>query len=746
MYIINVYYKFILKNMEEKNNIKIWFWKEQKKIKNNYLKIYKIVFKFTLPILLIISSFFISKQILNSYYLNNISIFPDKDINQIQKDKLINDFENQMKQNIDDNNIQIEIIQWNLYTKWDFIYSKNNLIYYKWFISPQNLVIQKTIPLNDITYFNKEDYEIKNLEIFIENMIFNKKNEIKVKIDKNKQLFLNENINRTFNLSCLFENRFTEKTCNYYLNNFLKYFFVYDISSDIEGLKQINKIILESDKQKQFCEGIKKYIIYSSDNNSDLKEIISDCGEKRNEYNKIIDFIEIQKELEENYVSDKIYSYKDLNTYKLLSYQQILYEDISLNKIDYIKLNNYLSFLKTLLKENHLEQIYKDEIYWFNNYFLLSKLQKVNKQDLSKITKDIYIINKWDPVFWLIGLSDQIKNQDLKNYLNKEDTHNSSSDLSWSDLSWNRLIDTLAKNLDNISYFSITEKNIIDNENISLEWYFSIKDKLIKTEIILKKEQNSLIVSSLNLENYNTLTKVVSNLIKTNWWWINKIYQYIVDNIDTYWKEDETKTITNIWICDILWSKIDKREIIDCWNNKILIERLWINYNFTLTNNQITNIEVSNKEINNDINKYLQKVSKETNILDIIQYVINYKIEKESSDEWNQNIVISTEIFKKYIWIDPVAVVESKWSIFIDFKIKEIWFVWEFDMKTNTIKALYFKDIISDWKPLDIKNFSLSLDDKNKTIINQFVIDPINYIKTIDSFGYINYQNKFWEK
>lgn len=730
--------------MVENSAINIWFYKEHSKIKSTYLKIYKIVFKFTLPVLWIIVSFFISKQILNSIYLQNISIFPDKDINQIQKDNLIKNFDEQMNQTINNKDIQIDIIQWKFYTQWDFIYSKDNLIYYKWFIIPKVFVIQKTAPINEIEYFEDPEYDVKNLETLIENLIFSKKQEVNIKVEKNRQLFLDSDIKKTFNLACLFENRLTEKTCEYYLDNFLKYFYIYDIDKDINWLKDINNILNWWEHQKEFCENIKKYIIYSNDNKSDLKEIIKDCWskEKEDNYNKIIEFIEIQKELDENFISDKIYAYKELNTYKLLSYQQIIYDDINSNRIDYIKLNNYLSFLKTLLKENHLEQFYKDEIYRFNNYFILVKLEKTKKQDFSKSIKDIYLINKWDRVFGLIWLSNQIKNQKLKNYwINTEEDHNSAEDMSWS-----KIIDTLLKSLDNISYFSIVKKDIIDDQTIKLVWYFNIKEDLIKTNMTLKKEQNSLIIKEIDLENYSTLTKVVDNLAKTNWWWINKIYQYILDNIDTYWKEDEEKTITSIWICEILETKIDKRDIIECSANKILIEKVWTSYSFSIEKNNINKIIISNNTINDTINQNLQTIIKDTSIVDSIVKIINYKeIEETQQDEWNQNIIIASEKFKKYIW-DPIAVIESKWSIFIEFKLKEISFIWEFDLNTNSFKALYFKDIISDWKPLDIKNFSLSLDDDNKTTINQFVIDPINYIKGIDSFGYINYQNKFWEK
>jgi len=54
---------------------------------------------------------------INGNYLQNISIFPDKDTNKIQKEILIKDFENNINQNINNKDMEIEIIQGKLYTK-----------------------------------------------------------------------------------------------------------------------------------------------------------------------------------------------------------------------------------------------------------------------------------------------------------------------------------------------------------------------------------------------------------------------------------------------------------------------------------------------------------------------------------------------------------------------------------------------------------------------------------------------------
>ena len=83
----------------------------------------------------------------------------------------------------------------------------------------------------------------------------------------------------------------------------------------------------------------------------------------------------------ENQSFEKI-SYKDtlLNEYKLLSYQQQLYQDFLINKVDTYKVNTYLDFVQELLQKNTVDQFYKDEMYRYNNKYLSSALEKFTYQ------------------------------------------------------------------------------------------------------------------------------------------------------------------------------------------------------------------------------------------------------------------------------------------------------------------------------------------------------------------------------
>ncbi|MEI6119321.1 MAG: hypothetical protein WCP92_09335 [bacterium] len=121
--------------------------------------------------------------------------------------------------------------------------------------------------------------------------------------------------------------------------------------------------------------------MYATDQNDVIKELFTLCGRTYEDlFKRTTLFMEIQKTLE-NQSFEKT-SYKDilLNEYKLLSYQQQIYQDFLINKADTYKISVYLDFVRELLKKNTIEPFYKDEIYWYNNKYLSLALEKIAYQ------------------------------------------------------------------------------------------------------------------------------------------------------------------------------------------------------------------------------------------------------------------------------------------------------------------------------------------------------------------------------
>jgi hypothetical protein len=72
-------------------------------------------------------------------------------------------------------------------------------------------------------------------------------------------------------------------------------------------------------------------------------------------------------------------------------------------------------------------------------------------------------------------------------------------------------------------------------------------------------------------------------------------------------------------------------------------------------------------------------------------------------------------------------------------------FLASYTLTNNILWPWYFKDITSNNIPTIIRNFSLSLDDGNKTNISIFVLDPLAYIKQVNPDAFELYE-KFISK
>jgi len=108
--------------------------------------------------------------------------------------------------------------------------------------------------MKQISYFSGKNYDTSELENFINTFVFTKKITV-IKPFTRVQLPLSTTILGDFNLSCVFENKITVTTCNYYLNDFLDGFFVYNLSLDYPGLKNIFAAIKNTPAHKnKFCE------------------------------------------------------------------------------------------------------------------------------------------------------------------------------------------------------------------------------------------------------------------------------------------------------------------------------------------------------------------------------------------------------------------------------------------------------------------------------------------------------------
>ncbi len=380
----------------------------QTKIIATYKKISKFFFRYLVFLIALIIGIIIFQRILSTS--KSITIFQANDTFTLQQTKLIAEFSKFMKQNIQDNDMEIHILQGDLEAENGFIKSVNNLITYKGFVLPKYFYVYGTIPIKQMSYFSDGDYIIEELEHIVNTFVFTKKFTVSKPFTR-IHLPLTDSLIQDFNLDCLFENKISSRTCNIFLNDFLDVFFVYNISRDYDGLTKIFSAISTNEtKKNRFCQGLSRYLLYANDRSETIASLFESCGpDYEKSFKQTTLFMGIQTTLD-NQIFDKI-SYKDptLNAYKLLSYQQQIYQDFLINKVDAYKISMYLDFVREILKKNEIEPFYKDEIYRYNNKYLSLALEKITYQStiftqnlgvskIASLLNTITSINEGEPI------------------------------------------------------------------------------------------------------------------------------------------------------------------------------------------------------------------------------------------------------------------------------------------------------------------------------------------------------------
>lgn len=663
----------------------------------------------------------------------------------MQKTKLVAEFTKFLKQNIQDNDVDIKILQWDFEIQQWFIKSIDNLIAYKWFIIPRYFYMYNTIPIKPLSYFSGGKYDTNELENFINTFIFTKKIST-TKLFTRVQLPITEGIVNEFNIACIFESKLSSTSCNYYLRDFLDSFFVYNLSVDYTWLRKIFDTLKHTPVQKNnFCEWLSKYFLYTNDQNINIQNLFTDCWTTYGDlFKRTSLFIEIQKTLENQSFEKNSYKDKTLTTYKLLSYQQQIYQDFLINKADTYKINMYLDFVKELLKKNDIEPFYIDEIYRYNNNYLVSTLEKTAYQSntfgqnlwsnkLASLLTTITSLNEWEPMLGFSWLIAELQNTWL--ILQQILTTWTIDTISQSE--------KIQKKLQNISYITIEKQSVFET-TIDLIAYMKFlspeKNETIKSHIIMEYTNDMLLVKSIELENKAEMNDVIKNLLLIQNFSIGELYNYISKNM-IFYEQSNAPINTNTDLCPGLQS-LPNITTISCTPTTALLEQKNIRYEFTFKNGGIGSISISDKSLENAIKtSYSSIIANTYSLIDMIQTILKYEAPK-LWHEWTTNAIVVFEKIQQFMGIKANDIADNSWMILVDISFGWINFISNYILKTNTLGPWYFKDIFINNKPYLIQNLNLPLDDAHQNTINAFVIDPLTVIKKTDFTARQNYQER----
>lgn len=696
-----------------------------------YKKIYNFVFNYLFFILIIIVAIVIFSQLSkNTIALNRVDKYPT------ERQKLLTEL-NEKKWNFQDSNIETKIIQWDIEkddTIWE-IFSINNLIKYKGFVMPRVLHLSITNTLKNKNYFNSW-YDIDSLENFINDIIFK---DYKDKLEKQQDDLLpltDDSISNTFFVSCLESN--PNLLCKQFISNFVGTFYVYNLSTDYAGLNKVFNEIKQTEYKNEFCEWIMKYVSYTHDVGADIEWIMTQCGwSLYDDFLSIKSFFGIQQQLENWYIKSNLSNDPDVNAYKLISYQQILYNNVSEWIINEANFTTYLNYISSLLKKEWaIDPIYYDITYWINNVYLIPnlnvkkyKLTDNKRSELDWIINDIYAMNYGSKLEWHFWLESKISNKELTKL--------------WATSIANTIIaheqnemNQLLKNLKWLSYLRVTNDDIKWNI-IRINWYLTIAwlDDPLYISANFENKNWKLIANKIGITEHENLTESLNILLAQKDYTFLDVYDYISKSIKIY-SSDNLSTP-----CEIIKSKIEWMwTVLDCWADKIYIKRDdWIAYRFIMKNYNLQNVSISDKELQEDISNYISWIyTNDITIPKIINDILAYQreIKNSNTEEASLNIIMTLQTITQYLWAEISNIQEqTDGNIYLEFSMWDINFDGLFNPDSETLYSLSFYD-----KDIKIRRMELIINEENANEINNFKADPLKYIEQYDKNAVSQYQ------
>lgn len=731
-----------------------WITSEKNTTIKNYKVIYYIFFKYWILLFVIIISIIIFFMIIKKE--KTLSINND---NETQKstlinnlNKKINEIENIEKENTD---INIKIKQWLLDTHENMIISYDNLIVFKGFTLPRWTFLYEPDSIKNIEYFNSGNYEIEQLHKFINKIIFVDYDNITSKKAEDPSFIKLENnsIESTFLLSCTNRPRLLNIVCDKYIKNFLEWFYVFKINSDFQWFSKTAKNLVTKKKYKEsVCDWLKKYITYSNTAPTEIEDIATLCGwEYLNEFYLIQDFLKVKKELENKEITQTISKYREINEFKLVSYQQILYNNLEKWIPPYWwAYKNYTNYLSNLLnkhKENPINPIYFDITYRYNNLYIIPLLNKVKyqststkKEEIENIIAELEKINNWSSMDWYTWLKNILTNKILEEDVKKIGTNLISQR--------DDIMSTHLKRLNSLNYLKIINDEI-DWNTIKINWYIAIHLKnweYLPTPFwsTLENKNWNLVVKEFKLNLYGELVEIndiLNVILNQKDYSIWEVYDYILNNIWLYLSES-----LNITPCDLIEQNLENLNIewlkvTYCDEEKINVAKwLWawetIFYQIKMEKFNIQTIKCTNSEIQNYIdNNYTNINTNSISISNILPSIIAYnppKPEDSNTIKWNANTLKAIDDIKTYLWSVTTDIWEKSGTITAEFSISNIEFIWTYDVNTKKLWPLYLKQIWEDGKNVEFNNFEIYLTSSNQYEINKFLVEPVWYLYNLD--------------
>ena len=715
----------------------IFYNKEQLKIIRNYGWIHLTLFKFGIAIIAWLASIGVSFWMISSGYFSSIYLLEKKDDTTVSQAQMA--YTNKQQQVSSIQWLQWILLNWNINITEGSIIAQEALLTKGGITLPRKTNISTTALDYYIQGQTKERFSSDYMNGFFQTMLVNPASDDTT--IKNPPLFmLWGSLKDIFGLECTTTNSKSSFVCTSYIKNFLKRFYLYDLSNSTNEINiYFSALSNNSSYKKGICDGLLMNGNFVTSIDTNLSDLFRNCG--GDDYNRFIllrDFLSINRQLWMGYIDTIAYNNKTLNEYKLFSIQQLLYREIT-NSSDVKSLvQSYLWFLREVLikeegRQDELLSVFtKSFAYWFNmnilSPYFKDENSKMEKGDRTSLNADMLTINYWDSIAGFKWLQEQ-------------------SLYSTESVTWDKKTLPVAERLPlrdlfiqsylpaNFNLYSVETG---DNENTLIVKWVDLKTNYeIKAKLRYQNLQLSVIHIDINTEK-NKMNTTLSDFINTTIessktsYSLTKTLALIYEYKDFANKPSETLDFCDQVNFNFQWAVLScEPTIIELSSNDIWIPiEEPVTYTFYLTKGVLTEVKVDNELLSDQIlaNLDLSNVDANSTLL-MMKNIYAYKI--EDNDTWfglKEYLTIS-EVIEKYLW-NGVTIEPANWAISVKFTAGWIGFIANYDSLKRELNPISIN--FTNRNPIIVQGLTLTLKDENIEKINNFLSDPLKTLKELN--------------
>ncbi len=543
-----------------------------------------------------------------------------------------------------------------------------------------------------------------------------------------------------YNLWCIQKRKIYNWFCNTNIANFIDKLPNIELDGAWEDITTIAYAIKKDDQKDAFCANIMSNVLRQPYPTPELDDIMNNvCKSYNNRYNTLKDFLKTQNELDSIISEWLITNNIDLNLFKLTSLRQKIAMQNSNKWLDTTTVVAYLKFLDTFIHQTNITipQFYLEAAYYFNNLYLKSMLKALSikslnptvKADVNNINDQINAINKWNISLGIKWLEKMVINTEIVQLANNNITWSLYNTIANFEQAFKDVItsypevrvtslqtDEATRTARIFGTLKYTDSNNTQ-KNITIVAQFEYKD-------------GQFIVWSIRTPYDPNIDTVITSFMAKNKWQPFGVLLDVIKNNTDYTK-------TNITMCDILKAQ-SLITVSSCDTNRASITLNNTVITFSITNNVITKAATAN----NNWQLYFQNIIKNgpisqdriKNILEAVSILWNdNQIEPDNTSIENEKIAI-VDKFKKFLWIEPSAIVFKNDKRITTFTLKNYSFATVVAIDKNYKLSPLVIEV--NQQIITIPNFSLSLIPFSQTRITAFIDDPMEYIKSIDTTAY----------